>query len=109
MLHEARVNFRRWIVNQTRRFSCRAAAQFNPGLEVLRRGSLEVRVRVRCGAGGTGGQRLGGLGYQAGFGWATEMRETGKAPEPGHRLARDVSGKPSSHSIGRSDKPGFAL
>jgi hypothetical protein len=29
MLHEARINFRRRIVNQTRRFSCRAAAQFN--------------------------------------------------------------------------------
>ena len=30
MLHEARINFRRRIVNQTRRVSCRAAAQFNP-------------------------------------------------------------------------------
>jgi hypothetical protein len=37
MLHETRINFRRRIVNQTRRFSCRAAAQFNPGIEVLRR------------------------------------------------------------------------
>ena len=29
MLHDTRINFRRRIVNQTRRFSCRAAAQFN--------------------------------------------------------------------------------
>ena len=37
MLHGAIINFRRRIVNRTRGFSCRAAAQFNPGLEVLRR------------------------------------------------------------------------
>ena len=37
MLHAAIINFRRRIVNRTRGFSCRAAAQFNPGLEVLRR------------------------------------------------------------------------
>src|ERR1017187_7964145 len=36
MLHAAIINFRRRIVNRTRGFSCRAAAQFNPGLEVLR-------------------------------------------------------------------------
>jgi hypothetical protein len=29
MLHEAMINFLRWIVNQTRAFFCRAAAQFN--------------------------------------------------------------------------------
>src|ERR1035438_4146948 len=38
MLHAAIINFRRRIVNRTRGFSCRAAAQFNPGLEVLRWG-----------------------------------------------------------------------
>jgi hypothetical protein len=32
MLHEAMINFLRWIVNQTRAFFCRAAAQFNPTL-----------------------------------------------------------------------------
>ena len=32
---------------------------------------------------------LDGLGRQAGFGWVAERRETGKGPEPGHRLARD--------------------
>jgi hypothetical protein len=37
MLHEARMNFQRTIVNQAPRFPCRGAAQFNPGLEVLRR------------------------------------------------------------------------
>src|ERR1039457_5895051 len=36
MLHEARMNFQRTIVNQAPRFPCRGAAQFNPGLEVLR-------------------------------------------------------------------------
>src|ERR1017187_7718549 len=36
MLHAAIINFRRRIVNRTRGFSCRAAAQFNPGIEVLR-------------------------------------------------------------------------
>src|ERR1035441_3767371 len=36
MLHAAIINFRRRIVNRTRGFSCRATAQFNPGLEVLR-------------------------------------------------------------------------
>ena len=46
MLHEARINFRRRIVNQTRRSSCRAAAQFNPGLEVLRRVSGEATGRL---------------------------------------------------------------
>jgi hypothetical protein len=29
MLHEAMINFWPWIVNQTRAFFCRAAAQFN--------------------------------------------------------------------------------
>src|ERR1039457_6527579 len=38
MLHEARMNFQRTIVNQAPRFPCRGAAQFNPGLEVLRWG-----------------------------------------------------------------------
>src|ERR1017187_10439686 len=38
MLHAAIINFRRRIVNRTRGFSCRAAAQFNPGIEVLRWG-----------------------------------------------------------------------
>ena len=30
MLHEARMNFQRTIVNQAPRFPCRGAAQFNP-------------------------------------------------------------------------------
>ena len=34
MLHEARMNFRRRTVNQARHFLCRAAASFNPGLEI---------------------------------------------------------------------------
>ena len=32
MLHGAIINFRRRIVNRTRGFSCRAAAQFNQAL-----------------------------------------------------------------------------
>jgi len=32
MLHEARMNFQRTIVNQAPRFPCRAAAQFNDSL-----------------------------------------------------------------------------
>ena len=55
------------------------------------------------------GQRLGCLGRQAAFGRVAETRETGKGPEPGHRLARDPSGDPSHHSIGKRDEPGFAL
>ena len=77
--------------------------------EGLRGGSGEARGRVRCKVGGIAGQRLGGLGRQAGFGWVAETRETGKGPEPGHRLAREPSGKPSNPSIGKSDEPGFAL
>jgi hypothetical protein len=38
-----------------------------------------------------------------------ENRETGKKPEPGHRWARDPSGKPSNPSIGKSDEPGFGF
>src|ERR1019366_7896365 len=56
---------------------------------------------------GTGG--LDGLGCQTGFGWVAETRETGKGPEPGHRLARDPSGEPSNPSIGKSDEPGFGF
>src|ERR1035441_7341503 len=48
---------------------------------------------VWCGVGGTGGRRLGCLGRQAGFGWIAEARETGKGPEPGHRLALDPAVK----------------
>jgi hypothetical protein len=59
--------------------------------------------------GGTGGQRLDGLGCQAEFGWVAKTREAGKGPEPGHRWARDPSGQPSNHSIGKSDEPGLAL
>jgi hypothetical protein len=55
------------------------------------------------------GQRLGCLGRQAGFGWVAETRATGKGPEPGHRLARDASGKTSHPCIGKSDEPGLAL
>src|ERR1022692_1350680 len=40
---------------------------------------------------GTGG--LDGLGCQTGFGWVAETRETGKGPEPGHRLALDPAVK----------------
>ena len=47
MLHEARMNFQRTIVNQAPRFPCRGAAQFNPGLEVLWLISGECPVRVR--------------------------------------------------------------
>ena len=39
MLHEARMNFQRTIVNRAPRFPCRGAAQFNFKLEVLRGGS----------------------------------------------------------------------
>ena len=46
MLHEARMNFQRTIVNQAPRFPCRGAAQFNPGLEVLRWGYGGARVRL---------------------------------------------------------------
>ena len=62
---------------------------------VLRGGSGAAIVTVWCRVGGTGGQRLDGLGCQAGFGWVAEARETGKGSEPAHRLARDPSGKPS--------------
>src|SRR5450631_1485094 len=60
----------------------------------LRRVSGEARGRVGCRVGGTGGQRLDGLGCQAGFGWVAETRETDKGPAPGHRLARDPPGTP---------------
>ena len=60
-------------------------------------GEAPVRPAGRFGAGvggiGAGGSAVWG---QAGSGWATETRETGKRPEPGHRLARDPSGKPSN-------------
>ena len=56
---------------------------------------------------GNRGQRLDGLGCQAGFGWVAETRETAKGLEPGYRLARDTSGKPSNHAIGESDEPNF--
>jgi hypothetical protein len=32
------------------------------------------------------------------FGWGAETREMGKGQEPGHRLTRDPSGKPSNSS-----------
>src|ERR1039457_5065795 len=51
MLHAAIINFRRRIVNRTRGFSCRAAAQFNPGLEVLRWDSGGAMVALRPGPG----------------------------------------------------------
>src|ERR1017187_3463699 len=51
MLHAAIINFRRRIVNRTRGFSCRAAAQFNPGLEVLRWDSGGAMVAHRPGPG----------------------------------------------------------
>jgi hypothetical protein len=75
----------------------------------LPRVSGAARGRVGCRVGGTGGQRLDGLGCQAGFGGVAETREAGKGPEPGHRLARDPSGQPRNHSIGKSDEPGLAL
>ena len=34
MLHEARMNFQRTIVNRAPRFPCRGAAQFNIALEL---------------------------------------------------------------------------
>ena len=81
--------------------------------EVLRGGSLEAPVRPAGGSGAgweePGGQRMRYLGCQAGLGWVTETRETGKGPELGHRLARDPSGKPSKPSIGKSDEPGVGL
>jgi hypothetical protein len=57
--------------------------------------------------GGTEG--LGYLGRQAGFGCVPEMRETGEGPEPGHRLARDHSGKPGKPPMGKSDERGFGF
>jgi len=54
---------------------------------------------------GWSNRRLGYWGRQAGFGGVAETRATGKGPEPGHRLARDPSGKPSNHSIGKSHEP----
>src|ERR1019366_4177073 len=57
MLHAAIINFRRRIVNRTRGFSCRAAAQFNPGIEVLRWGYGGVWVRLRRYQHAAGGQR----------------------------------------------------
>ena len=66
MLHEARIDFRRRIVNQTRRSSCRAAAQFNPGLEVLRRGSGECPAKPARGWGGLGEGRVDGLQWVTG-------------------------------------------
>ena len=46
MLHETRINFRRRIVNQTRRFSCRAAAQFNKSPEPTAVGACSSAVAV---------------------------------------------------------------
>jgi hypothetical protein len=45
----------------------------------------EAMGRLWCRVGGTGGQRLDGLGRQARFGWVAETRDTGKGPEPGLR------------------------
>jgi hypothetical protein len=56
----------------------------------------------------TSNSRLGGStvwGAKLGFGWVAQARETGKGPEPGHRLARDPSGKPSNPSIAKSEEP----
>ena len=52
MLHEARMNFQRTIVNRAPRFPCRGAAQFNLGLEVLRRDYGEATARIGRGWGG---------------------------------------------------------
>jgi len=58
-----------------------------------------------CGVGGTVGQRFGCLGRQAGLERVALRRETGKRPDPGHRWARDPSGKPSNPSIGKNYEP----
>ena len=47
----------------------------NSGLEVLRWGYGVARGAVGCRVGGIGGQRLDGLGCQAGFGWVPQTRE----------------------------------
>jgi hypothetical protein len=45
------------------------------------------------------GEAPGWPAGRSGAGWRN------RGPEPGHRLARDPSGKPSNPSIGKSDKP----
>src|ERR1039458_6511579 len=59
MLHAAIINFRRRIVNRTRGFSCRAAAQFNPGV----RGAT-VGLRWVYGAAMVGERRGNGGGLE---------------------------------------------
>src|ERR1035438_4356799 len=59
MLHGAIINFRRRIVNRTRGFSCRAAAQFNPGV----RGAT-VGLRWVYGAAMVGERRGNGGGLE---------------------------------------------
>ena len=54
-------------------------------------GSGGTRGTVWCMVAEIGGRRLGCLGRQAGFGGGAETRETGKRPQPGHRLAPDPS------------------
>src|ERR1035438_1100216 len=73
MLHAAIINFRRRIVNRTRGFSCRAAAQFNPGLEVLRWGY--------------GGATVGGWRGQSILN-RREADRTERSPVPFHRKQR---------------------
>jgi hypothetical protein len=46
MLHEARMNFQRTIVNQAPRFPCRGAAQFNEPIHAF---DLEVKVQPEKG------------------------------------------------------------
>ena len=49
------------------------------------------------------------LGCLAGFGWVADARETGKAPEPEHHLARKPPARPSDPSIEKSNELGLAL
>src|ERR1035437_1734553 len=67
--------------------------------EVLRGVSGASRGRVWSRVGGTEGQRLDGLGCQAGFGWVAETRETGRGPEPGHRFRWHCQGNGLQHSL----------
>ena len=51
---------------------CRAAAQFNPGLEVLRRDYGETKEGIRCGGGGQRLESCVGIGSyesEARVGW----------------------------------------
>src|ERR1035438_7824122 len=85
MLHAAIINFRRRIVNRTRGFSCRAAAQFNPGLEVLRWDS-------------GGGKEGGMVGLLRGPAGARSQRPA-RHPRLGHRP--DWPTQPRPEGLGR--------